>query len=250
MSEAFAGKSSVAEIRARFDADVERFSDLEVGQVAAIDAPLCMELIAAAAVRTCPGVRSVLDVGCGAGNYTIKLLRELRGDADVVPCVDCTLVDLSEPMLERASARVGVETCGEVRAVRGDVREVGLEAGGFDVVLAAAVLHHLRGDEEWDAVFGRLFEALRPGGWLWVFDMVEQGDAGVQSLMWDRYGAYLEGVGGVAYRRKVFGYIAVEDTPRPWMWQVDRMRGAGFGAVELLHKNSVMAAWGAQRPAE
>ena len=39
--------------------------------------------------------RQVLDVGCGAGNYTLKLLERL-------PNLDVTLIDLSLPMLERA----------------------------------------------------------------------------------------------------------------------------------------------------
>ena len=39
-------KSSIDEIKARFDNDVERFSNLDTGQTATIDAPLAMELIA------------------------------------------------------------------------------------------------------------------------------------------------------------------------------------------------------------
>ena len=37
-------KSTVDEIRERFDNDVERFSDLEQGQVASIDSPLHLDL--------------------------------------------------------------------------------------------------------------------------------------------------------------------------------------------------------------
>ena len=67
-------KSSVEEIRRRFDNDVERFSDLETGQSATIDAPLVMDLITAAAAEVCPQATASLDIGCGAGNYTLKLL--------------------------------------------------------------------------------------------------------------------------------------------------------------------------------
>src|SRR5205823_14792270 len=63
-------KSTVEEIRRRFDADVERFSNLETGQSARVDAPLAMALVAEAAAATTPHARHVLDVGCGAGNYT------------------------------------------------------------------------------------------------------------------------------------------------------------------------------------
>jgi tRNA (cmo5U34)-methyltransferase len=37
-------KSSEAEVRQRFDNDVDRFSNIESGQTATIDAPLAMEL--------------------------------------------------------------------------------------------------------------------------------------------------------------------------------------------------------------
>ncbi len=88
-------KFSVDEIRQRFDAEVERFSNLETGQTATIDAPLAMALVAEAAAATTPAARSLLDVGCGAGNYSLKLLERL-------PNLDVTLVDLSRPMLDRA----------------------------------------------------------------------------------------------------------------------------------------------------
>jgi len=60
-------KSTVDEIRRRFDADVERFSNLDTGQSATVDAPLAMALVARAAAVTTPHARHVLDVGCGAG---------------------------------------------------------------------------------------------------------------------------------------------------------------------------------------
>src|SRR5947209_11576631 len=133
-------KSSVDDIRRRFDADVERFSYLDTGQSATVDAPLAMALVAQAAAVTTPHARHVLDVGCGAGNYTLKLLEQL-------PNLDVTLIDLSQPMLDRATERVGRATTGSVRALRGDIREVALPDEGFEIVLAAAVLHHLRTEE-------------------------------------------------------------------------------------------------------
>ena len=42
-------KSSVEQIRQRFDNEVERFSNLETGQSATMDAPLVLELITSAA---------------------------------------------------------------------------------------------------------------------------------------------------------------------------------------------------------
>src|SRR5437763_13005770 len=100
-------KSTVDEIRQRFDADVDRFSNLDTGQSATVDAPLAMALIAQAAAVTTPHARHVLDVGCGAGNYTLKLLQH-------VPNLDVTLIDLSKPMLDRAKERVRQATAGGI----------------------------------------------------------------------------------------------------------------------------------------
>ena len=63
--------------------------------------------------------------------------------------------------------------------------------------------------------------------------------------MWARYGAYLVEQGGEAYREKVFDYVEKEDTPAPLVQQLDWLRGAGFARIEVLHKNSCFAAFGA-----
>src|SRR5689334_17301400 len=166
-------KSTVEEIRQRFDADVERFSNLETGQSATVDAPLALALVAEVAAATTPHARHVLDVGCGAGNYTLKLLQQL-------PNLDVTLIDLSQPMLDRAQQRVSQATTGTITSIQSDIREVGLGDGQFDIILAAAVLHHLRTDSEWRQVFAAFHRALRPHGSLWIFDLIESSIPAVQ----------------------------------------------------------------------
>src|ERR1700712_2795630 len=100
-------KSTISEIRERFDNDVERFSNLDTGQVSTIDADISLELITEAAKRIKPQPVNILDLGCSAGNYTLKMLSKL-------PNVNCTLIDLSQPMLDRAFQRVSKETTGNV----------------------------------------------------------------------------------------------------------------------------------------
>jgi tRNA (cmo5U34)-methyltransferase len=231
-------KSTVAQIRERFDNDVERFSNLETGQSATIDAPLVLELVTEAATVSTPRARDLLDVGCGAGNYTLKLLERL-------PDLSPTLIDLSRPMLDRAVQRIAARTSGTVTPIQADVRDIDLGEQRFDVILAAAVLHHLRGDDEWRAAFARFYRALRPGGSLWIADLIEHGSSQVQQMMWRRYGEYLVSLKGESYRDCVFAYVRQEDTPRPLMFQLDLLRTVGFRDVEVLHKTSVFAAFGA-----
>jgi tRNA (cmo5U34)-methyltransferase len=231
-------KSTVDEIRQRFDADVERFSNLETGQSATVDAPLAMALVAQAAAATTPQARHVLDVGCGAGNYTVKLLESL-------PNLDATLIDLSQPMLDRAKVRVSRATAGRITTILGDIREIELAADEFDIVLAAAVLHHLRTEQEWREVFAAFHRALRPGGSVWVFDLVESSIPAVQQLMRQQYGEYLTQLKDEAYRDHVFAYVEKEDTPRSLLFQLDLLRQVGFAQVEVLHKNVCFSAFGA-----
>ena len=233
-------KSTVDEIRQRFDADVERFSNLETGQSATVDAPLAMALVAEAAAATSPHAWHVLDVGCGAGNYSLKLLERL-------PNLDVTLIDLSQPMLDRAASRVGPATTGQVTTHQGDIREIELLDGKFDIVLAAAVLHHLRADQEWEAVFAAFHRALRPGGSVWIFDLVESSIPAISGVMWQRYGEYLTQLKDETYRDHVFAYVEKEDTPRPLLFQLDLLRRVGFAKVEVLHKHVCFAAFGASK---
>ena len=231
-------KSTPEEIRRRFDADVERFSNLETGQTAAIDSPLMLELVARAAAAINPAAGALLDIGCGAGNFTLKLMQSL-------PLGRVTLVDLSLPMLERAEQRIRRAGAVELTAMQADIREADFPAESFDVAVAAATLHHLRGDQEWSAVFAGIYRWLKPGGSLWITDIVEQQTPALQQLMWERYGDYLTALKGPEYRDHVFDYVQREDTPRPLVWQLDRLREAGFAAVEVLHKNICFAAFGA-----
>ncbi len=82
----------------------------------------------------------------------LKLLESL-------PNLDATLIDLSQPMLDRARERVGGVTEGTLTTIQADIREIKLPDGEFDIVLAAAVLHHLRTDEEWRGVFAAFHRA-------------------------------------------------------------------------------------------
>ncbi|QEG39280.1 class I SAM-dependent methyltransferase [Roseimaritima ulvae] len=232
-------KSTNEEIRQRFDADVERFTQLETGQSATIDAPLAMELITRAAVASTPRIARVLDIGCGAGNNTLKLRQVYSQD------FDCDLLDLSGPMLERAEQRVREAGAGKIQTWHGDFRTAELPAGGFDVILAAAVLHHLRDTSDWETAFAKIFQLLKPSGSVWISDLVSHETEGVQGMMWQRYGDYLCELGGAEYRDKVFAYIDKEDSPRPVTYQLELLRRVGFRHVELLHKNSCFAAFGA-----
>jgi hypothetical protein len=66
-------KMTVDEIRQRYDGEVERFSDLSVGQATTVDATTNLALLAEAAAKCTPNARRILDIGCGAGNAVANI---------------------------------------------------------------------------------------------------------------------------------------------------------------------------------
>lgn len=232
-----AAKSTVEEIKERFDKSVEKYSNLETGQITAIDARLSLELMTEAAHRIVPNAENLLDVGCGGGNYTLTMLTKIPG-------LNCTLVDLSRPMLDKARERISAENHGELVLIQGDIREVDLPEEHFDIILAGAVLHHLREDHDWEDVFAKLYRLLRPGGCLMISDLVIQETDAMTEYTWLRYGDYLEGVGGKSFRKEVMAYVEKEDSPRSVTYQLDLMKRTGFSKVEVLHKNMCFGTFG------
>jgi SAM-dependent methyltransferase len=80
------------------------------------------------------GCERALDVGCGTG----RLTRELRR---VIPMV--TGVDRDERCTEVARWNAARSRSGDIEYRCGDVLDLPLAPGGFDVVTAVASLHHM-----------------------------------------------------------------------------------------------------------
>jgi tRNA (cmo5U34)-methyltransferase len=229
---ALSEKSSVEQIRAFFDNDVERFSNLETGQRPVPEAVLVLELLAeAVALKLRPG-GALLDLGCGAGNYTLRILRE-------VSPLRCHLVDLSRNMLERARSRLEAAGCPPAGVHQTDLRELVMADNSVDCIVAGAVLHHLRDDDDWERTFARLHRWLKPGGRLFVADVTVFDAADMDDWAWKRFASELEAMGGPDYRRKILEHIGEEDSPRSLGFQFGFLRRAGFREFDVLFRKSV-----------
>ncbi len=90
--------------------------------------------------------RRVLEVGCGWGEFAVRMRDELG--ADVVA------IDLSPRMVELARER-GVD------GMVGDVQDLPFEGGGFDCAVANWMLYHVT---DIDRGLSELARVLRPGG--------------------------------------------------------------------------------------
>ncbi len=109
------------------------------------------------------GARRLLDVGGGPGTYTAAFLR-------AGPALSATLFDLP-PVVEIAREKLGeAGLLGRVTLVAGDFEADELP-GGHDLAWLSAIVHQ-NGPGQNDALYGRIFRALGPGGRLVIRDHV------------------------------------------------------------------------------
>jgi len=230
-------KSSVEEITAKFDQLADKYSNIQTGQTSALDSPLCMKLITESSVIFTPNAKDVVDIGCGGGNYMVKLTQ-------LLPEANCTLIDLSEKMLARASERVSAQTSGLVTTIKGDIREIELKENAYDIIMAATVLHHLRTPEEWKLVFSKIYNALRKGGSFWINDVVIHENEAMSKWMLQ---AWFDTISTYLPEEEVEwckGQYAKEDTPQTLNFQLELMKEVGFRETHVLHKHFNFAAFG------
>ncbi|MDA3881191.1 MAG: class I SAM-dependent methyltransferase [Prolixibacteraceae bacterium] len=230
-------KSSIDTIRHNFDQQVERFSNIETGQTTAIDSPLCMELVSKAAQVTNPNAESIMDLGCGGGNYAVKV-------ATLFPLIDFTLVDISDNMVQTAQKRVKEITSGKVTTMQGDYRNLELGENSFDIITAGTTLHHLRGDDEWELVFEKIFRALKPGGSFWINDIVISETNEINEIMLSGWLSILKKQVSKTEVEMYMNRYETEDTPRTLSYQLELMKKIGFTKTILLHKHFNFAAFG------
>ncbi|KAA5826105.1 methyltransferase domain-containing protein [Saccharopolyspora hirsuta] len=98
----------------------------------------------------------VLDIGCGPGNFTAVLGRQ------VGPAGLAVGLDVSGPMLARAAR---TQTSDNVGFIRADARELPFPDGTFDLVTSLAALQLIPAPED---VLAAACRALVPSGWLAV----------------------------------------------------------------------------------
>lgn len=233
-------KASVEEIKVRFDNDVDRFTNLQTGQVSVVDAPIMLEIVSEVAKRVRPEATDMLDLGCGGGNYAAKMVSKM-------PNLNCTLIDLSDTMLVKAKERVESITSANVLVQQGDMREVTLGKEQFDFIFAGATLHHLREDHEWELVFTKLYNSLKEGGCFFVADLIKHENEVLNEYFKERYIDYLSAIGGRDYADEILGLIEKADTPRSLAFQSELLKKIGFRHIEILHKNVCYAAFYAMK---
>ena len=91
--------------------------------------------------RRVRGVRSVLDVGCGAADVSLAVVRD---SVDRGVQLDVTCLDHSEQMLALARRAAGADPA--FAFVRADGASLPFADGAFDVAICTLALHHFEPD--------------------------------------------------------------------------------------------------------
>jgi cyclopropane fatty-acyl-phospholipid synthase-like methyltransferase len=165
------------------------------------------EISAAAEIRTS---HRVLDVGCGAGASTLDLAR-LSGARELVG------IDITHELLVHASETAQQARASGVRFERMSATKLAFQDGVFDRVVAIDCASHF---DPREAFFREAARVLRPGGRAVLLDLVlgDSPDTFVDRLL---------------MKLLVEGWRLPAANCYDAAGYVDRLRAAGFGAVEV-----------------
>jgi len=179
----------------------------------------------------------VLELGAGTGGLARLLL-------ETIPRAQVTAVDVSPVML--AACREVLAPYGDrARVVEADFASAKL-GSGYLAVVSRLALHHLE-DQAKEALVGRVFTALVPGGVFVNSDMVAGAcdeENAAMMVEWRRY---------MASRRDDPGewvqwLVGDDDFPATEQAQLGWLRDAGFTAVQVMWKRAGFATFRAERP--
>ena len=171
----------------------------------------------------------VLDLGAGTGALSEAILEK---------CGECgvELIDVDDEMLARAEIRLK-RFGGRVRLRRQSFHEA---LPRCDAVAASLALHHVPDLDAKTRLYGRIHEALTPGGVLVNGDATMPDDACRQAADYAAWAAHMVSRGipeERAYRH--FDEWADEDTYLPLERELEAMSRAGFDASRVWSRTPI-----------
>lgn len=167
------------------------------------------------------------DLGCSLGAGTLAMRKGIgRSGCRIVA------VDNSEAMVKRCRELVAADVCPVPVEVRqADIQDVAIE--NASVVVMNFTLQFLSPDKR-DAMIGRIYDGLRPGGMLLLSEKIRFADADKQAFETDMYHEFKKLMGysemEVAQKRKALENVLLPETLEVHR---ERLSRAGFSKTYL-----------------
>ncbi len=192
--------------------------------------------------------RRVLDLGCGDGIVTRKLI-EVAGE------IEATLVDGSEDMLDQA--RRNLADSRRLRYVLASFQEIiagEVTLGSFDFIVSSLAIHHLTLVEKGE-LFRKAHSLLIPGGYFLNIDLVRAGQEELEEWYMGLWREWIEErKRSLGIEEDIFGdilrrYKENEDNrPDTLGDQLAMLTDAGFIQVDCYYKYGIFTIFGGKRP--
>jgi len=171
-----------------------------------------LSAVAERAAKLLPPAGRVLDAGAGAAPWSLAVAA--RDPACLVTAVDLPAV---VPATRRAVRDAGRER--QFRFLAGDLYDVDLGRGVYDLAIAGNLCHLFNGDAN-RRLLGRLYDALAPGGRLAVMDVIPDGQPRPRRVALYELGLFLRTASGRVH---------------PLAAYLDWLHDAGFEPPEQHH---------------
>jgi len=163
---------------------------------------------------------AVADIGCGTGILICEAART---------CKSALGIDISHAMLSAAKARAEGLGCDNLTFQQAGFLSFDAPEGVFDLITAKNALHHL--PDFWKAMaFSRIYATLKPGGRLYIRDVMFSGPPQHLAKAVEGWIDWL--AANTGYSREE-GASHVRDEYSTFAWAIERMlNDCGFRVVE------------------
>jgi len=177
-------------------------------------------------------VRTVLELGCGTGNFSLRL-------AEVYPSAQITFVDAAEEMLETTAHRLPGDHS-RFRFLKARFEDLSPAIGTFELITSSISLHHVADKKP---LYATLYSRLEPACWLMFADQLRGGTEEIHEVNWREWLAFCRSSGQCSPDevQSLLDHAGAHDHYTSLQDHFDLLRRSGFTTMDCVWRNWI---WG------